>query len=196
MGNIEPSFNRQISVLKEQGAPQEIIEIYSHAKPDFFVCKDEYSRYIYSDFSIANASGYQKPEHLLGLDPNFINAPLVECADLFITEDKITFNTKKNYYTMGDFQHADSRHQTIYSKKIVYDSRLKKNILVLVGYEMNHSLMETLVSLLQSSFKHKFLFKKNKVHYTSYSIVDYELENPLTKQETICLFYLLRGKTG
>ena len=190
------TLKKELASLKEQGASSLIQELYRSSLPDIFVCKDSNAKHIYADNQTTIAMGFNNSGDSIGYDDTFMKAPIVECAEQFIKEDKFIFETKKKYISIGSFQYANSRYHIIHLKEILYDPTLKKDIEICLAYKMSDPVINLLESALKFNEKFHIKYKKNKILYTSYPISLYQNETPLTKQETACLFYLLRGKTA
>src|SRR3989344_4912638 len=192
----QPSLETDLHNLKEQGAPLSIQSIYQASSTSIFSCKDHSSKTIYITNYFASRLGFKKAEHFLGLDDTYINAPIVECADFFMNEDKLVFSTNTHQITIGSFQYANECLHLIKFKSIIRDDRLHKDIEICRSCEINPIIIQLLNSLFNFNRESEKYYENNKVYYTSHPIKNYPLKTALTQQETVCLFHLLRGKTA
>lgn len=161
--------------------------------PGIIIMKDLNSNYLFGNGKATNLLGFESFDQLYGTNDYEIKCDASRFAASFINEDKQVIGQEKTFNLLYILKYADNNIYTLFgSKKLIKNQSLEKTGVLFQGMIVND---RTIASLSRQ------LFLYDRKHHQQrtlgcYYINDSPSNIALTNQQTICLFYLLRGKSA
>lgn len=162
------------------------------AIPGHIGLKDLNSRYIAGNTSLAKLIGFKHPEDLVGITDFDIKGQAADLAPTFVQQDKTvlesgdTTNIDVHYY-------ADSSlHMLISHKAKLFDDEGNLAGTIFHCTELQPHVLQEFFNLISGNYQNHM--NKQELLVGSFSVDTMKKEYKLTRRESECLFFLLRGK--
>lgn len=139
--------------------------------------------------------GFRTPEELYGKTDFELRCDASKGALQFINQDHQAFQNGINH-AVDIYEYSKSGVMAIYhEKKAIFNTNNEVCGLSFTGTELlkSHTLTHQLFNLLDLD---KFFLKNKKEHCYSYTLKDSYPCSSLGKKESLCLFYIMRGKNN
>lgn len=155
--------------------------------PNRVTIKNIDSQYIYASDEGTDLVGYKRGCDLIGLSFENLKCPMAEYADVLHTQNNkfIKAICSKEYIAIGKYINNLIRTERVIKKSIV---NAKKEVIGIYTFMSPFKLSNNLQNLLYTN--------KIKIDIPNFEVVSTLQEENLTKRETECLFFFLRGKTA
>ncbi len=162
--------------------------------PGIIAWKDTASRYLGGNRAAVELSGFKKIEEMLGVSDYEVKESIAECAELFVEQDKKVMKENKDLSVLGVHLYSDDTKRTLLTQK----SPLKGKEDNIVGIIFNCTiitddfLVELGRQLLKTDSKYLGILARKQNSY----VLESKYDKKLTERESVCLFYLIRGKSA
>lgn len=164
--------------------------------PGVFVLKDKNSNYLAANKLATNLMGYSSIEQVIGITDYDWKCEAVNFADQFVDEDKKVIENDKPLSILYILKYNEGKICPLYATKSpLKDPNSRETIGIIFQATV---ITNKLVNELTKEFLtyHKYSTQKASKLGCFYIDEQKEIDSPLTNQESLCLFYLLRGKTA
>jgi DNA-binding CsgD family transcriptional regulator len=168
---------------------------YINQAPGLCLIKDTSSKLMACSPKLTKLLGFRTPDDLYGKTDFDLRCDASKGAKQFIIQDKQAFENGINH-AVDIYRYSESGIMAIYhEKKAIFDTKNGVCGLSFSGTELfkSHTLTHQLFNLLDVD---KFFLKKTKECCYSYTIKDSYPYSSLGKNESLCLFYIMRGKSN
>lgn len=159
--------------------------------PSLICVQDIHSKVLYSNSHTAGLFGYPDASSLHGMGPYDMRCPAVESANKFLEQDKYVRQNNEAITILDVHVYSDDNLRILVTKKTPYyvGDKLSGTICQCTEIDNNHILRIT-----------KTLIQSDKAFHSnqgdrSYTIGSTLKETSLSKRESDCVFFLIRGKT-
>lgn len=162
--------------------------------PGYIIWKDMDSIYLKTNTNAARLLGFRCSDDLIGLTDYDLRCEAADYAEAFITEDKNITNKALAETTTILYIHgySDNKIKTLIGNKAIFYDELSNPIgIVCQLIEIAHHILKNL--FFSSSL---YPINRSKTYRGSYYLNSPYPEINLSKQQALCLFYVLRGKTN
>lgn len=165
--------------------------------PGIFAAKDIYLNILAVNDVLCKLLGFQSIHELVGLTDYDVRCDAVSFAEQFREEDKMVISKNKTLTFLNIIKYADgSIYRILSNKKPIYDANTNQIIgLSCYGTFLNEQTLATITkNLLRTDQKFSDKSAPSLGCYYLDELPTQEII--LTKKQSTCLFYLLRGKTN
>lgn len=154
--------------------------------------KDLHGRYTFNNPQSVRALGFTNAQDVIGISDYDIKVPIRDLADFFTAQDHQTLHQESGIKTIS-FGHYFSANET--KMWLRQKSKLMRDGVAqgTHGMAIDISSNKTLYNFILLS-NEKFLPKQHGKTQFSISLETHYPEIKVTKKETLCLFYLMRGE--
>lgn len=162
--------------------------------PGFFGVLSLDSRFLMVNQTGVNWTGFKSSDQMMHLSYGDVRCKAAEHANLFLKHDAKLINSEKTLKFLGYYCYQNNDWKVIFGQKyLLRDSR--NNIIGLISQfnEYTRSKLFDLSRFLMTS--EKFYNNKFSKEQFFYFIEDDFQETMLSKRQTECIFFLLRGKS-
>ena len=180
----------QVAHMEQEG----LFRLFIEQIRDIIVLQDLSHNFLLSNEYTAKLFGYKDKDTMLGIAPNQMQCPAVECADLFVEQSNAVLKKERELTLLDVHPYADGQTHVLLTKK----SPAYTSDGVLMGSichcrEITNNNMMKLGMVIAQSDQH-FSGKMSKGG-VSYQFGEHGDDDLFSKREKECLFYLMRGKT-
>lgn len=162
-----------------------------HGLNSFFGIFDHESNYLFINKTGADWLGFKNPESAIGKSHFDINCPAVELAPVWVAQDKKTLAGVQERFVGFNCYAGDSWRFVLVQKSIYNDDQGHTEILCQVS-DITHTSLSSASHFIYKEFLSSSQFKRKQFSY----VIDEKFCNTLSKRQSECLFFLLRGKTS
>lgn len=162
--------------------------------PGLALIKDINSRILASSPRMTTLLGFKSSDEMFGLTDFDLRCDAVNGANFFIQQDQEAFRNG-GYRAIDIYQYADGKLKMLYHEKKAIIINNEVVGLSFSGHEMTklHQASHYLYSLLKKDGGYLTLDQQKS---TSYTFSDRYPDSDLTTKESLCLYYILRGKSN
>lgn len=147
-------------------------------------------------YQMAKLAGFDNPSEMQGLRDEDMRCDAAAGAEQFVSQDQYAL-THGEHRSIDIYTYADGNKVIMYGEKKALMQNGKAIGVYASGHDLTHlnSIANHFLGLLQSDGK--FLsYKNTQTASYSYQLADSYPDIDLTMSESLCLFYVLRGKSN
>ncbi|MDF1827781.1 MAG: LuxR C-terminal-related transcriptional regulator [Legionellaceae bacterium] len=167
---------------------------YINQAPGLICIKDKQSVIQACSPQFAQLVGYKNPEEIQGMTDFDMRCDAVSGADKFIAQDKDAFIRGENK-SINIYTYADGKKVVMYGEKkpLIFDNEVVG--LNITAQDLTHlgNLANKFILLLKSDGNFLSVDEKKAATYVFHDTYPGDL---LTQKESMCLFYIVRGKSN
>ncbi len=161
-------------------------QILQYSMPGYIAIKDVQSKYIFANANLATLTGFSHPEEIIGLSDSDLNCEAANSAELYIAQDKKTMIEKKERALLTIETYKDNKPQIALGiSKPYFSEDNDVTGVIITAYMLD---LNVLVDL-NAKLNYLLSFKENIIYEISQPYKDFNL----SKLESTCLFYMIRG---
>lgn len=159
--------------------------------PGYVWWTDINSVYLKANKNLARILGYSYSDKLIGLTDYDVPCKAAEWAEIFIQEDQKVKKQGTVLVILDQVIYANDQAKTLLvNKKLFYDDNAQAVGIAGQAIDLNSAILKNLRFLLDTYQYHQGLIQPSFYLNSEYEGVNF------SKQQALCLFYLLRGKTN
>jgi DNA-binding CsgD family transcriptional regulator len=162
--------------------------------PGLIMCMDLNHQFTFANSEAATIFGFKVEDELLGKMPHEIRCKAADAANTFIMQNKEVIESLKVIKLLDIHPYANDLVKIFLTTKLPFLNNNKQvvgAIVTCLEINSNH-LSKIFMNIATSDRKYR---EHNKVIQRSYKIDDQYHNFKLSKQESLCLFYLIRGRS-
>lgn len=174
---------------------QKAVKLVIDQVPGLILLKDMHLVYVAGNTNTAEAAGFKHADELVGINDYDMKSKVVNCADLFIMRDKKVLSTGDTCTFFDIVPGEDGQFRAfIDTKSIFKDSEGNKSGVLMNAIEVPRDLLIKVCVYLSHHGAARTSNKHNRcVSPANYLLSDHYEGLSLTKRQSECFFYLLRG---
>ena len=175
---------------------KDLISNIFNQMPGYFLLKDLNSVYVAGNRATAKLFGFNKCKQLAGITDYDIKCEAANHASLFIKQDETLKKTGNNIQVLDIHTYANKEIKVLLiNKSLLKEKNGKIALINCYCVELTNQFISSIAYKLtkDKSFESKHnLIKESKHYYLNQKYGDLKL----SKRQSQCMFYLLRGKTA